>query len=566
MSYNFSNGRADRVVAGPNGAQFVGEFGFSAPVSNDILTQAITQARADAAQRQSHVQNQSKFDKNYYMTANFSVSPQEKALIDAGKLRYEDVWTPAKREAMYQGIAASMPTQQAQAQATSPLLQGDISDPVAYINSLPSELNYLVANQLPTLGGFRQSYDRATGDTLREAQRGGASHFGRFAKGAAPLALTAAALVAGPALLGSLGAGTAGASGVAAGGATASGLGSLGSTIAGAFNTTQALSGAIAGGLGGLASGGDLSSALKGAAFGGIGGGFGSSLGSSIGLTSVPAQTAFRGALTGAAGGLGSGNYQDALIGAGLGGIGGYINSGGSVPGLGNMPGASLDQVSGIAGMQGPTQGTGLLGSLGGLTQSSGSGISIGGQSMGLGSLLGAAGDIYGYKKGKDDIEDIQRIYQQQSARAAAQINPYAQAGQTALGNLMGDPSQMLQQDPGYQFRLQQGQQAVERSLAAQGLGQSGAALKAAQEYGQGLADQTYQDYFNRQNAIASQGLGASSGLASIYGSQGDNMAYAKAMEANMRNEALSNLFGGGYNSQGNILEGSLSRLLGGLF
>ena len=163
---------------------------------------------------------------------------------------------------------------------------------------------------------------------------------------------------------------------------------------------------------------------------------------------------------------------------------------------------------------------------------------------MNLGSLLSAGGDVYGYFQGKNDLEDIQKMLAQQSSMAEAQYSPYAQAGQTALANLQAPDLEALQADPGYQFQLGQGQQAVERSLAARGLGQSGAALKAAQEYGQGLASQTYDDYFNRQSQLANLGYGAASGLGSIYSNLGNVQAAAELERMNQRNNMLSSLGG----------------------
>jgi hypothetical protein len=52
--------------------------------------------------------------------------------------------------------------------------------------------------------------------------------------------------------------------------------------------------------------------------------------------------------------------------------------------------------------------------------------------------------------------------------------------------------------DPSYQFRLQQGQQAVERSLAAKGMMNSGNAAIELQQYGQGAASQEYQAQHQR--------------------------------------------------------------------
>jgi hypothetical protein len=55
-----------------------------------------------------------------------------------------------------------------------------------------------------------------------------------------------------------------------------------------------------------------------------------------------------------------------------------------------------------------------------------------------------------------------------------------------------------LEQDPGYAFRLAEGQKAIERSTAARGGLQSGAALKAAARFGQEMGSQEYQNAFNR--------------------------------------------------------------------
>jgi hypothetical protein len=55
--------------------------------------------------------------------------------------------------------------------------------------------------------------------------------------------------------------------------------------------------------------------------------------------------------------------------------------------------------------------------------------------------------------------------------------------------------------NPAYQFQLKQGQQALDRSSAARGMGYSGAQMKASQEYGQGLASQQYDKEYNRANS-----------------------------------------------------------------
>ena len=55
-----------------------------------------------------------------------------------------------------------------------------------------------------------------------------------------------------------------------------------------------------------------------------------------------------------------------------------------------------------------------------------------------------------------------------------------------------------LQNMPGYQFELQQGQLATTSAINATGLGRSGAAVKAAGQYAQGLASSDWQANYNQ--------------------------------------------------------------------
>lgn len=52
--------------------------------------------------------------------------------------------------------------------------------------------------------------------------------------------------------------------------------------------------------------------------------------------------------------------------------------------------------------------------------------------------------------------------------------------------------------DPGYGFRLSEGMKALDRTAASRGRFFSGASLKEAQRFGQGLASEEYQNAFNR--------------------------------------------------------------------
>lgn len=135
--------------------------------------------------------------------------------------------------------------------------------------------------------------------------------------------------------------------------------------------------------------------------------------------------------------------------------------------------------------------------------------------------------------------------------------------------------------DPGYQFRLEQGLQGVERGAAARGGALGGGTLKALTEYGQGFGSQEYgkafgryqqergfdygllSDLYNRQ--VQQQGIqyGALSGLAGI-GQQaagnvsnlatglGQGLAGLTTQQGNVQaagaagqSQALGNFFGG---------------------
>jgi hypothetical protein len=97
-----------------------------------------------------------------------------------------------------------------------------------------------------------------------------------------------------------------------------------------------------------------------------------------------------------------------------------------------------------------------------------------------------------------------------------AGLQPFQQAGQRAVGQLSGlmAPGGALMQpwnqpfvaptgatefnDPGYQFRLQQGMEALQRSAAAQGNLLTGGTMKDITNYAQNYASNEYSNVYNR--------------------------------------------------------------------
>ena len=134
-------------------------------------------------------------------------------------------------------------------------------------------------------------------------------------------------------------------------------------------------------------------------------------------------------------------------------------------------------------------------------------------------AAVGAAGSAYAGKQSSkaartqaasaDRASQIQWDMYDQTRK---DLDPYKQAGDTSLSQLMGQMTpdgyfnqtytgQDIYSDPSYQFRLQQGQDAIQSSAAAKGGLLTGATLKALQNYGQESASQEYSNAYNRFNA-----------------------------------------------------------------
>jgi len=134
-------------------------------------------------------------------------------------------------------------------------------------------------------------------------------------------------------------------------------------------------------------------------------------------------------------------------------------------------------------------------------------------------AAVGAAGSAYASnqagKAAKTQAASADRasqIQQENFEQTRKDLMPYKQAGDTSLSQLMGQMTpdgyfnqtytgQDIYSDPSYQFRLQQGQDAIQSSAAAKGGLLTGATLKALQNYGQESASQEYSNAYNRFNA-----------------------------------------------------------------
>jgi hypothetical protein len=117
-------------------------------------------------------------------------------------------------------------------------------------------------------------------------------------------------------------------------------------------------------------------------------------------------------------------------------------------------------------------------------------------------------------------------------------------------------------QDPGYQFRLKEGMQGLERSAAARGGLLSGGALKGIQRYGQDMASQEYQNAFNRYQAERSNTLNPFQSMAGMGQSVANQVGTMGMNYANQAGEAFmgaGNARASGYVGQANALNQGIS-------
>jgi hypothetical protein len=114
-----------------------------------------------------------------------------------------------------------------------------------------------------------------------------------------------------------------------------------------------------------------------------------------------------------------------------------------------------------------------------------------------------------------------------------------------------------FQQDPGYAFRLSEGQKLLDRSAAARGGLISGGALRAATRYGQDMGSQEYQNAFNRYQTNRSNQLQPLGSLMTL----GQNAAANQGASMGTYGTNVGNAYMGQGDIQGNaMLAGAQAR------
>ena len=202
---------------------------------------------------------------------------------------------------------------------------------------------------------------------------------------------------------------------------------------------------------------------------------------------------------------------------------------------------------------------------------------------MGLAAAVGAAGAIGGALISATGAQSAANT-QAGAANAAAQtqlqmynqtrsdLQPFMQAGTGALSQLAsifgfgaggtGQPNaaaatSQLTQFPGYQFGLDQGQQALDRSAASRGLVLSGAQLKDSPTFGNNYATQTaWQPSISELSGISTQGQNAAAGVGTQLAA-GQATAAGQVATGNALGQGITQLLSGYGSSYGPSAGGS---------
>lgn len=155
-----------------------------------------------------------------------------------------------------------------------------------------------------------------------------------------------------------------------------------------------------------------------------------------------------------------------------------------------------------------------------------------------------------------DMTRRMQPQIEAERAAQAAKQNTLANAPKNADFGKLSKSFTMndFQADPGYQFRMDEGNKGIERSAAARGGQLSGATMKALARFGQGTASNEYQNSYNRFNNDQTTQFNRLSGIAGTgqqqvnqLGQAGQNYASSVGNNTmNTGNQIASNTIGAG--------------------
>jgi hypothetical protein len=187
-------------------------------------------------------------------------------------------------------------------------------------------------------------------------------------------------------------------------------------------------------------------------------------------------------------------------------------------------------------------------------------------------AVLGAVSSNEAANTQAESADRAADLQAQQFDRQVALQEPWRQAGMRALPELEAASrytpfgKDQFQADPGYAFRLSEGQKALDRQAAARGGLISGGALKAAQRYGQEMGSQEFTNAFNRYQTERNARLNPLQSLAGVGQTSTNQLGVAGQNYANAAGEALgagAQARASGYMGAANAVSGGVGQYTG---
>lgn len=190
-----------------------------------------------------------------------------------------------------------------------------------------------------------------------------------------------------------------------------------------------------------------------------------------------------------------------------------------------------------------------------------GSALSAGIGAIGAGRASGAQADA-----AQAQMDFTKNVYK----KSKAHLKPYRQAGQEAVQPYMYNMGLAERPEnyvdftgtPGYDFRVNEGTNAVQSLASARGSLHSGRTMEALNRFGQGIASEEYGGYMNRLRDLmgvgqSAAGQTADSGYNAMQGMMGGLSNYGSAQAAgsigmaNALTQGIGNIFGAYQYQQG---------------
>lgn len=219
-----------------------------------------------------------------------------------------------------------------------------------------------------------------------------------------------------------------------------------------------------------------------------------------------------------------------------------------------------------------------------------------------IGAVIGAGASLIGgamassaaSKAAKTQARSADKateLQKQMYEEGVVRQKPFYEAGLTGQNRLMellglgGDPNAQgygsamrpfgmsdFQADPGYAFRMKEGLKSLDQQAAARGGLISGNALRAAQQYGQNLGSQEYQNAYdryqtNRANVLnpLQSLLGQAQSTANTLGTSGQNYASNAGTTMMAAGNARASGYTGSADAWNRALGGAAGTIVSGL-